>query len=261
VPGTRLPAESDLAADLGVSRTAVRDAMRTLATRGLITVRHGHGMEVAEPSDDSFAGALILMLVRSDLTVGDLIEARAQVELGIIPAAAERHTDEDVVRLESAVRSFEAAVEEHRWSEAALRHADVHLALLAAIHYPALDIVLRPMQQIILLSSHPPLEDAARFWEVGAHASILDAVRSGSREDLRVALEGHYQVMQPEDYRAQRAGLIRESPALRDLLSEIMYAGLPGAQASLAEPGNGQGAAEPGCTGADGRKRARRTLT
>jgi GntR family transcriptional repressor for pyruvate dehydrogenase complex len=240
-PETRLPAESDLAAELGVSRTAVRDAMRTLATRGLITVRHGHGMAVAKPSDASFAGALTLMLVRSDLTIGDLIEARAQIEIEIIPAAAERRTEDDIARLASAVESFESAVDERRWTEAALRHADVHLALLAATRYPALDIVLRPMEQIVLLSSHPPNDkDAARLWEVGAHTSILDAVRSGSRADLRAALQAHYQVMNPEEYRAQRAGLVRESPALRGMLSEILHTGLPGTSAALDGTDNGQ---------------------
>ena len=262
-PETRLPAESDLAAELGVSRTAVRDAMRTLATQGLITVRHGHGMAVAKPSDASFAAALTLMLVRSDLTVGDLVEARAEIEIEIISAAAERRTDEDITRLASAVELFEAAVKDLRWSEAALRHADVHLALLAATRYPALDIVLRPMEQIVLLSSHPPNDkDPARLWEVGAHTSILDAVRSGSRADLRGALQAHYQVMNPEEYRAQRAGLVRESPALRELLSEILHTGLPAAQTALDGPGDGQaetassdgqGAIRPRQAGPDGR--------
>jgi GntR family transcriptional regulator, transcriptional repressor for pyruvate dehydrogenase complex len=250
-PETRLPAESDLATELGVSRTAVRDAMRTLATRGLITVRHGHGMAVAKPSDASFAEALILMLVRSELTVGDLIEARAQIEIEIFPAAAERCTAEDIDLLASALRRFQEAVEARNWNETALCHADVHLALLAATRYPALDIMLRPMAQILLLSSHPPRRrDAARLWEVEAHTAILDALRSRSRPRLRRAMQAHYEVMNPGEYRAQRAGLVRDSPAVRDLLSEVMDWGPPVSAAS---------AAGPGMLGGDGRASSRRS--
>jgi GntR family transcriptional repressor for pyruvate dehydrogenase complex len=226
-PRTRLPAESELAAELGVSRTAVRDAMRTLAARGLVTVRHGHGMTVAAPSDAAFAQALVLMLLRSDLTVGDLITARAQIEIEICSAAAERAADEDVERLAEAIGAFRTAVIDKRWADAALRHVNVHLALLTATRYPALDIVLRPMQQVTLLSSHTPRQDEPRYWELDAHEALLAAVRSGERDQLRAAVIDHYQVMDAGEYSAQRAGLVRESPGMHELLAEVLRDGLP----------------------------------
>lgn len=93
---------------------------------------------------------------RSDLTVGDLITARAQIEIEICSAAAERAEDADLDRLATSIDLFQAAIEEQRWRDAALQHVNVHLALLSATRYPALDIVLRPMQQVTLLSSHTP---------------------------------------------------------------------------------------------------------
>src|SRR5207237_7792693 len=86
--GTKLPTESELGTLLGVSRTVVRDAMRTLSVRGLVQVRHGHGMEVASTSEGAFTDAFIVLLLRSNLTVAEVLEGRQVIELGICPLAA-----------------------------------------------------------------------------------------------------------------------------------------------------------------------------
>ena len=57
-PGERLPTESELCELLGVSRSVVRDAVRTLVARGLVEVRQGRGMIVAAPDDHAYSVAL-----------------------------------------------------------------------------------------------------------------------------------------------------------------------------------------------------------
>ena len=223
-PNSRLPAESDLALDLGVSRTAVREAVRTLASLGLLSVRQGHGISVSPPSDAAFAEALTLMLVRSDLTVGDLVAARAQIEIDLYSAAAEQATDAQLERLSTAVDVFRTAVGEHRWSDAEVAHTEVHLSLLAAVGIRAFDLLLRPMEQVILLSSRPP-DQAARLWEVDVHAAIVAAARTRDREALRAAITAHYQVMETDEYRAQRNTLVREAPGVREFLVQVLYKG------------------------------------
>ena len=223
-PDSRLPAESDLAQELGVSRTAVREAMKILAGLGLVTVRQGHGISVLPPSDDAFAEALTLMLVRSDLTVGDLILARSQIEIEIYSAAADRASNRQLDALAAAVDVFRSAVEDHNWSEAEIAHTNAHLALLAAADLRAFDLLLRPMEQVILLSSRPP-EASARLWEVDAHAAIVDAARTRDRAVLREVIAAHYRVMETDDYRAQRASLVRDAPGVRELLVQMLYGG------------------------------------
>jgi DNA-binding FadR family transcriptional regulator len=244
-PQTRLPAETELAGQLGVSRTAVRDAMRTLAMRGLVTVRHGHGTAVATPSDAAFTEAMVLLLLRSDLTVGDLIAARAQVDIEIGSSAAERRTTKNCEHLASCIAKFRDAISDQRWRDAELQHVRVHLALLAATQYPALDILLRPMQQVILLSSHPPHADDAHYWELDAHAAILEQLRVGDRQALRSSLLAHYQAMADEEYEIQRAGLVRDSPAMHSLLAAVLEHGLPKpALRSVQRVGDRKGTAE-----------------
>src|SRR5919108_3290104 len=78
--GERLPTEGELGVELGVSRTVIRDAVRTLTTRRLVRVRHGFGMEVAPPSDLALSHALADLLMRAEVTVGDVLEARAALD-------------------------------------------------------------------------------------------------------------------------------------------------------------------------------------
>src|ERR671914_2920765 len=97
--GQRLPTEGELGLELGVSRTVIRDAVRTLTNRHLVRVRHGFGMEVAPPSDLPLAQALADLLMRSDVTVREVLEARETLDRQLAPVAARNATDEDVARM------------------------------------------------------------------------------------------------------------------------------------------------------------------
>ncbi len=91
-PGERLPSAEDLEDALGVSRSVVRDAMRTLAGGGLLTIREGHGMLVSDPSNAVFDEALVLFLMRADMTMADVLAAPAAFEKALGPLAARNGT-------------------------------------------------------------------------------------------------------------------------------------------------------------------------
>src|SRR5918994_2870390 len=97
--GERLPTEGELGSELGVSRTVIRDAVRTLTTRRLVRVRHGFGMEVAPPSDLPLAHALADLLMRSDVTVGQVLDAREALDRQLAPLAARNATEDDVATM------------------------------------------------------------------------------------------------------------------------------------------------------------------
>src|SRR5258708_1878398 len=75
-PGAVIPAEAELVDMLHVSRTVIRDALRTLSARGLVVVQRGRGTVVTEPSDGAMSEALVRLLLRADLTLEDVLQAR-----------------------------------------------------------------------------------------------------------------------------------------------------------------------------------------
>ncbi|MGQ0569017.1 MAG: FadR/GntR family transcriptional regulator [Armatimonadota bacterium] len=107
-PGDKLPPERELAAALNVSRTSVRDAIRTLEVAGLLEPRQGEGTVVRELSTDNLVAPLAsALLARRDL-LADLIAVRKMIEPTMAREAARHVTPEEVHQLE-AILSRQAA--------------------------------------------------------------------------------------------------------------------------------------------------------
>src|SRR5580692_7318675 len=100
-PGERLPSERDLGEKFKVSRTVVREAIRSLAARGLIRVTSGRGVEVNELGSENVADSMrLLVRGREGLDYGKVNEVRTVLEVQTAGLAAQRATAEDLERLE-----------------------------------------------------------------------------------------------------------------------------------------------------------------
>ncbi|MDR7486898.1 MAG: FadR/GntR family transcriptional regulator [Armatimonadota bacterium] len=110
-PGDKLPPERQLAAALGVSRTSVRDAIRTLEVAGLLEPRQGEGTVVRELSADNLVAPLAsALLARRDL-LADLLAVRKMIEPAMAREAARHATPEEVQALEAILARQAAKVE------------------------------------------------------------------------------------------------------------------------------------------------------
>lgn len=110
-PGDPLPAEAEIAHDLGVGRNTVREAVKGLQTLGMIEARQGVGLFVGQFSLASFARGLTFQLAldgsRDLKQVRDLLEIRVALECALIPRAMSRLTMADLARLEQLVQAME----------------------------------------------------------------------------------------------------------------------------------------------------------
>jgi len=106
-PGDLMPSERELMKRFGVGRPAVREAMQTLDTMGLITISHGERARVSELSADTVFRQIDtvarMLLSTSPDNLEHLKEARRFFELGMVRQAAEQATPEDAADLRALV--------------------------------------------------------------------------------------------------------------------------------------------------------------
>ncbi len=97
--GDRLPPERDLAAEMGVSRSSLRETLRALTMVGVTEMRHGDGTYLTSLEPDVLMRPVGIVLALSDAGLHELFEARKLVEPGLAALAAERISEDDAIAL------------------------------------------------------------------------------------------------------------------------------------------------------------------
>ena len=191
-PGDKLPSERELAEQLGISRTVVREAIRTLSVRGLVKVKPGCGTYVQALSPDAAMASieLLLKLRHTPESLGNLYEIRRMVEIEIAGLAAERATDEDCAGLGAAIEGMVANMDDPK----AFTDHDLafHAALATATQNDLFGALLSPISNlwldVILISYHAP---GAAAEGVEYHRELLDSIKQRDRERARQVMQAH----------------------------------------------------------------------
>ena len=102
-PGARLPSERQLSETLGVTRSVVRDAIKSLEVLGVIEVRHGDGAYLREDTKSLFPATIEWGLFLGQPRVLDLVEAREHLEISLASLAAQRRTDQQLKSMTEAI--------------------------------------------------------------------------------------------------------------------------------------------------------------
>src|SRR5438128_11807142 len=106
-PGDLLPPERELAVRLGVGRSSVRDAVRTLEVMGILEPRQGHGTVVRDLSTDALVVPLASVLTRKREMVRELLDVRRMIEPALAARAAKNATAEEIAHMEDILRRHE----------------------------------------------------------------------------------------------------------------------------------------------------------
>ena len=190
-PGDQIPAERDLAERFGVSRTAVREAIKSLTEKGLIEVFVGRGTFVTNLSPDRVVESMTLLLRNEPHTVASVQEARELLEIPTARLAAIRRTDAHVTRLCAICAELE---EEHSIS-ARLVDGDTefHVEVARATGNPVL--VLLSQTIVALLRTERLYRDdfdSTRLpTALADHRDIVDAIADGDPDRAAQAMTEH----------------------------------------------------------------------
>jgi GntR family transcriptional repressor for pyruvate dehydrogenase complex len=221
-PGDRLPAERDLAAELGVSRPSLREAIQKLSSRGLLRSRQGGGTFVTERLDAAFSDPWQDMLGAHPDLRGDVAELRRVLAAQAAQWAAERRTSEDMARLTQEFTALQAALQSTQGDIDALIACDTafHQALIEAAHNALLGhlhaAVLRLLSDDIRLNLSE-LRDVPRAFSLLAsqHAALFEAIREQRPAAARGAVEAHLDFVAESMAQSLRAAARRETAARR----------------------------------------------
>ncbi|MCL4459228.1 MAG: FadR family transcriptional regulator [Chloroflexi bacterium] len=191
-PGSKLPSEDELGKMLGVGRSSVREAKRTLMAMRLIEARPGRGSIVKEISPEAVVDVDVLHLLLADETAIALHEARELLEIQIAGLAAQRAIPEDFIAMEKALEDMDwAAKTSHSVYDPGMAF---HLALTKAAHNAVLVKLYRPIMSLLQAHQRPAYERYSDPQvEVKAHWEIYESIRSRDAEKAKRVMYSHLQ--------------------------------------------------------------------
>lgn len=190
-PGDKLPSERELAEQFGVSRTAVREAVKALTQKGLVVVHVGRGTFVTDGTSEVVRHSLGLMLkIGQEESSHYMVEIRELLEPEIAALAAARLTGENLAALREAVAIMDGALDDAAtFIEADL---DFHLALADGTQNPLVlllvDALIDLLRELRVRTSRAE-GGLARAQQ--HHKGILKAVEARDPQAARQAMRRH----------------------------------------------------------------------
>lgn len=224
-PGQRLPAERQLATELGVSRTSVREGIQRLTSQGVLASRQGDGTYLKSTTTAEWLrgamGPLTQLLEADSHYRYDVLETRHALETSTAWLAAQRATEQDKERIQQA---FDVMMEHQRSGNAELAaraDAQFHLAIAEASHNVVLVQVMHSLFTVVLstvernrhdmFSSSAPdtLQTLTEH-----HRTLMEAILEGDSRRARECIGDHLEhvrstIQRLDEDKARRARSLR----------------------------------------------------
>lgn len=187
--GERLPAERDMAQMLGVSRPALREAVKILEAGGRLVVRHGQGVFVSQDA----AGAMRARLTNHELTLSELFAMREVLEVSAAGWAATAATDEEVEVL-AGILAREDAVRKPPidWKQVGELDAEFHLRVVEMAKNRFLLQMVGVLQEMLAAGMETTLTVEGRLEQSRHdHRAMYEALRRRDPDGARSAANHH----------------------------------------------------------------------
>jgi GntR family transcriptional repressor for pyruvate dehydrogenase complex len=191
--GDQLPPEKELAEQFGVSRTAVREAIKALREKRLVEIRPGKGTFILNGAPETMRHSLgLIMKFGAPNGSSHLVEVREILEPEIAALAATRITEEGILAMQQAVVTMDTALENvDVFVEADL---DFHLALAEATQNPLIPILMDPIIDMLREQrKRTGLVSGGLMRGQFHHKQILEAVIQRNPVASRTAMQLHLQ--------------------------------------------------------------------
>lgn len=188
VPGDKLPTEVELSELLGAGRNTVREAVRTLASRNIVTVRQGSGTFVSEKlgvADDPFG--FYLVKDRRKLTK-DLIQIRTILEPPIAALAAQNARPGEIDKLERILLETEALIRQKK--DYADKDVEFHAQIAMCTHNDVMSNLVPVISKGVSVFASEVQSPEYRQTMI-SHRAIFNAIKERKPLDAKQAMYFH----------------------------------------------------------------------
>ena len=194
-PGDKLPPERELCEMFGVSRSSVRDAIRTLELMGLLEPRQGVGTVVCELTAGSLINPLSNVLTRKRQLVTELLDVRQIIEPPLAARAAQHASAEEVSEMEAILQRQALKMQE---GEPAIKEdSEFHYAIALASGNSVVLKVLDVLMDLLRETRERSLQVAGRPQKsLAGHRAILAAIKRKDSAAAEAAMRRHIQDVQ-----------------------------------------------------------------
>ena len=194
--GEKLPSEQQLANQSGVGRRAIREALKALELKGLITVRKGSGAFVVRNDFDNYIETLSrnvqAYLQVDQVSIVHILQFRELLAGSVIGILATRADESTFAEMESALQKQELGLQKRSPSLYTRAHIDYHFAIITSLKNP---VVTRMYSEIMRLLE-PYMKRSAGNMEIvqqsiAEHREILESIKAGDTARAHSAFHNH----------------------------------------------------------------------
>ena len=192
-PGTTLPNETALLSRFHISRTVLREVIKTLTAKGLVVAKTRIGTRVVDPAHWNFFDAEVLSwkvgLGMDHAFRQSLVEVRRSIEPAAAALAAQRRTPEDLAALRACIAAM--ANPAHSRESFAEADRDFHLRVGAASGNPLMRSLAGVIETALIASfslSSPTDAPDLQAGAVEAHKAIVDAIENRDAKGAELAM-------------------------------------------------------------------------
>lgn len=217
--GRKLPSERELAEAMGVSRPKLREALQTLESRGLVTVRHGEGSFIASLTGRAMSPALLALYARHGRAFYDYLEYRREQEGFAARIAAQRATSSDKERLTEIITEMQSAWENDDLDASQEADLRLHVAVVDASQNTTLIHMMASVydltrQGVFYNRKFLRTMDGTGERLLQQHKDIVDAILDGDADRAEQAARVHMDFVE-ESFRIGEDQKAREERAAK----------------------------------------------
>jgi len=203
--GERLGGEIELARRYGVSRMAIRDALRSLEAAGIVEIRVGAkgGTYIAGGNIERFADALAIQLKLIGVSIAEIFDAQIAIEVTSTELAALHADDDDLARLREILRGQR----EHRHAKAEFTDLSLrfHETVVAASHNRAMIAQFKALRFVLEPLYARRLTDDVATRVIAANAALLARIEARDAEGARALMHCRLQIIRARQLTAADA--------------------------------------------------------